>query len=62
MKFCPLKFNRPNPDDWGCEGCGCSWWNEYLGRCSIVVEAELKGLEVERQELKDSVELYKGER
>ena len=62
MKFCPMKFNRPNPDDWGCEGCECAWWNEPLGICSIVAEAYLKGLEVERQELKDSVELYKGER
>lgn len=62
MKFCPMKFNRPNPDDWGCEGCGCAWWNESLGRCSIVAEAELRRLEVERQKFKDSVEIYKGER
>lgn len=52
MKFCPMKFNRPNPDDWGCEGCGCAWWDESIGVCGIILQPHLKGLEVERQEMR----------
>jgi len=45
MKFCPMKFNRLNPDDWGCEGSQCAWWNEFLGVCGMIAQAHLKGLE-----------------
>ena len=59
MKFCPLKFSRPNPDDWGCEGSSCEWWEEQYGKCSLTVFAFLKGIEDARQEARESVELYK---
>jgi len=43
--FCPMKFINPNkPMEYcQCEREQCEWWNERFGRCSLAVDAFLKG-------------------
>lgn len=45
--ICPMKLNNPNnrPVDCQCEQTDCEWWNEHFGKCSIAVDAYLKGQE-----------------
>jgi len=50
--LCPLKFNNPNStmQQCECERTDCEWWNERFGRCSMAVDAYLKGQEDRRLE------------
>jgi len=50
--FCPFKFNNPSIDlrYCQCEKEQCELWNERFGKCSLAVDAYLKGQEDIRAE------------
>jgi hypothetical protein len=54
MSYCPFKMANPTlpPSEWKCEKDGCAWWDEYWGKCSIAVEAMLRGHEDHQKEIK----------
>lgn len=61
--FCPFKMANPelvshylpkhqfdSETDWECARNNCELWNEHFGRCSLAVDAYLKGQEDYRRE------------
>jgi len=53
-KYCPLMFMCPGDKLFFgkplCIRSKCAWWNASIGECGIVVDALLKGWQIERQE------------
>jgi len=63
--YCPFKFNSTTLDWEGaprtceCEKANCALWNTPTGTCAIATLAYLRGVEEERAEMQDTINLHK---